>query len=96
MLALIPILAPSLLPAISLIYLFGNQGFLKGLLFGGSIYGAVGIVVAQVFYCLPACADHRVAALSIADARLYEAATRSARRSPAFSSPSPCLAPSTA
>jgi iron(III) transport system permease protein len=29
-LALIPILAPSLLPAISLIYLFGNQGFLKG------------------------------------------------------------------
>ncbi|MCX7233500.1 MAG: putative 2-aminoethylphosphonate ABC transporter permease subunit, partial [Burkholderiales bacterium] len=28
-LALIPILAPSLLPAISLIYLFGNQGFLK-------------------------------------------------------------------
>ena len=34
-LALIPILAPSLLPAISLIYLFGNQGFLKGLLLGG-------------------------------------------------------------
>ena len=28
-LALIPILAPSLLPAISLIYLFGNQGFVK-------------------------------------------------------------------
>ena len=29
--ALIPILAPSLLPAISLVYLFGNQGILKGL-----------------------------------------------------------------
>ncbi len=32
--ALIPILAPSLLPAISLVYLFGNQGMIKELLFG--------------------------------------------------------------
>jgi iron(III) transport system permease protein len=73
-LALIPILAPSLLPAISLIYLFGNQGFLKVLLFGGSIYGAGGIVVAQVFYCFPHALMILVAALSMADARLYEAA----------------------
>ena len=47
-LALIPILAPSLLPAISFIYLFGNQGFLKGLMFGGTIYGPVGIVISQI------------------------------------------------
>ncbi len=73
-LALIPILAPSLLPAISLIYLFGNQGFLKGLLFGGSIYGAGGIIVSQVFYCFPVALMILVAALSMADARLYEAA----------------------
>ncbi|MBL8704701.1 MAG: putative 2-aminoethylphosphonate ABC transporter permease subunit [Rhodospirillales bacterium] len=73
-LALIPILAPSLLPAISLIYLFGNQGFLKELLLGGSIYGAGGIVIAQVFYCLPHALMILVAALSMADARLYEAA----------------------
>ena len=73
-LALIPILAPSLLPAISLIYLFGNQGFLKDLLFGGSIYGAGGIVVSQVFYCLPHALIILVASLSMADARLYEAA----------------------
>ncbi len=73
-LALIPILAPSLLPAISLIYLFGNQGVLKELLFGGSIYGAGGIVVSQVFYCLPHAMIILVAALSGADARLYEAA----------------------
>ena len=73
-LALIPILAPSLLPAISLIYLFGNQGFMKGLLFGGSIYGAGGIIVAQVFYCFPHALMILVAALSMADARLYEAA----------------------
>ncbi len=73
-LALIPILAPSLLPAISLIYLFGNQGFLKGLMFGGQIYGAGGIIVAQVFYCFPHALMILVAALSMADARLYEAA----------------------
>ena len=30
--ALLPLFAPSLLSAISLIYLFGNQGLLKGLL----------------------------------------------------------------
>jgi len=73
-LALIPILAPSLLPAISFIYLFGNQGFLKALLFGGSIYGAGGIVLSQVFYCFPHALMILVAALAMADARLYEAA----------------------
>jgi iron(III) transport system permease protein len=73
-LALIPILAPSLLPAISLVYLFGNQGFLKELMFGGSIYGAGGIIVAQVFYCFPHALMILVAALSMADGRLYEAA----------------------
>jgi iron(III) transport system permease protein len=73
-LALIPILAPSLLPAISLIYLFGNQGVLKAFLFGGSIYGPGGIIVSQVFYCLPHAMIILVAALSMADARLYEAA----------------------
>ena len=39
-----PILAPSLLPALSLIYLFGNQGLLKGWLFGQPVYGPVGII----------------------------------------------------
>ena len=73
-LALIPILAPSLLPAISLIYLFGNQGFLKDWLFGASIYGPIGIVVSQVFYCFPHALMILIAALSMADSRLYEAA----------------------
>ena len=73
-LALIPILAPSLLPAISLIYLFGNQGVLKDWLFGVSVYGPFGIVVSQVFYCFPHALMIMVAALSMADARLYEAA----------------------
>jgi iron(III) transport system permease protein len=73
-LALIPILAPSLLPAISLVYLFGNQGFLKDWLFGMPIYGPLGIVIAQVFYCFPHALMILVVALSMADARHYEAA----------------------
>jgi len=72
--AMLPLFAPSLLSAISLIYLFGNQGLLKGLLFGGSIYGANGIIVAQVFYCFPHALIIAVTALALADARLYEVA----------------------
>jgi len=73
-LALIPILAPSLLPAISFIYLFGNQGIAKGILGGYSIYGPIGIVMAQVFYCFPHAVMIMITALAIADQRLYEAA----------------------
>ncbi|MBM3648469.1 MAG: putative 2-aminoethylphosphonate ABC transporter permease subunit [Alphaproteobacteria bacterium] len=71
--SLIPIFAPSLLPGLALIYLFGNQGFFKGLL-GGPIYGFDGIVIAQIFYCFPHATLILVTALSTADARLYEAA----------------------
>jgi iron(III) transport system permease protein len=71
--SLIPIFAPSLLPGLALVYLFGNQGFFKGLI-GGSIYGFDGIVIAQVFYCLPHAIMILVTALATADARLYEAA----------------------
>jgi len=73
--ALVPILAPSLLPSISLVYLFGNQGMLKELLFGHSIYGPIGIVIASVFFTFPHALMILVTALSLADARLYEAAT---------------------
>ena len=73
-LALLPVFAPSLLPALSFIYIFGNQGFLKEMLFGASIYGPIGIVMAEVFYCLPHATMILVAALSLADGRLYEAA----------------------
>lgn len=73
-LALIPILAPSLLPAISLIYLFGNQGLLNHWLMGASIYGPIGIVISQVFYCFPHALMILVVALAMADARHYEAA----------------------
>ncbi len=72
--ATIPILAPSLLPAISLVYLFGNQGLIKGVLMGESIYGPIGIMIGMVFYIFPHVLMIMVTALSMTDARLYEAA----------------------
>lgn len=70
----LPILAPSLLPAISFIYLFGNQGIWKTWLMGESIYGPIGIVLGLVFWCFPHAVLIMSTGLSNADARLYEAA----------------------
>lgn len=72
--ALLPLLAPSLLPAIALTYMFGNQGFLKGWLGGEPVYGLIGIVMAQVFYCFPHAVLILVTALALSDARMYEVA----------------------
>jgi len=71
--ALTPLLAPSLLAAISFIYWFGNQGVLKGIFFT-SIYGASGIIVSELFAVFPHALMILVTALSLADQRLYEAA----------------------
>lgn len=81
LIAMAPILVPSLLPGIALVYLFGNQGFLKELLFGASIYGPIGIVIGSVFFTFPHAFLIISTALAISDARLYEAAT-SLRASP--------------
>jgi iron(III) transport system permease protein len=43
-------------------------------MFGVSIYGPFGIVMSQVFYCFPHALMILLAALSLADSRLYEAA----------------------
>jgi iron(III) transport system permease protein len=72
--ALVPILVPSLLPGLALVYLFGNQGLIKGVLLGRSIYGPIGIVMAEVFTTFPHALLIILAALALADARLYEAA----------------------
>ena len=72
--ALFPLLAPSLLPAISFVYLFGKQGVISWLLGGYSIYGPIGIVMGEVFYTFPHAMMILVVALSTADARIYEAA----------------------
>jgi iron(III) transport system permease protein len=74
---LLPLLAPSLLSAISLIYWFGNQGVLKGAMQAlgiNQIYGAPGIVLAECFAVLPHALMILVTALNAADGRLYEAA----------------------
>ncbi|MGP4673930.1 putative 2-aminoethylphosphonate ABC transporter permease subunit [Agrobacterium salinitolerans] len=70
----IPILVPSLLPGIALVYLFGNQGVFKDWLLGYSIYGPIGIVIGSIFFTLPHAFMIISTALSIADARHYEAA----------------------
>lgn len=74
---LVPLLAPSLLSAISLIYWFGNQGVLKDWMHAvgiSEIYGAPGIILAECFAVLPHALMILVTALSLSDARLYEAA----------------------
>lgn len=81
--AISPLLTPSMLPAISLVYLFGNQGVIKDWLMGQSIYGPIGLVAGLVYYCFPHALMILVTALTLADQRLYEAAealgTRPAR-----------------
>jgi iron(III) transport system permease protein len=75
--AMIPILAPSLLAAISFIYLFGNQGafkFMLGWVGLNTIYGMPGMVMAMTFASFPHAAMILMAALALSDARLYEAA----------------------
>ena len=66
--ALIPILAPSMLAAISFIYLFGNQGALKFVLgwFGlTTIYGLPGMVLAMTFSAFPHAVMILLAALAL-------------------------------
>lgn len=72
--AMVPILVPSLLPGIALIYLFGNQGLLKDLLMGVPIYGPLGIVIGSVFFAFPHAMIIISTALAISDQRHYEAA----------------------
>ena len=72
--AVMPILVPSLLPGIALVYLFGRQGMIRELLMGEEIYGPIGIVIGSVFFTFPHAMIIITTALAISDARLYEAA----------------------
>lgn len=72
--ALVPLLAPSLLMAISLIYLFGAQGLLKSWLMGGTAYGPFGIIAGSVLWTFPHALMILCTTLASGDARLYEAA----------------------
>ncbi|UVL56595.1 putative 2-aminoethylphosphonate ABC transporter permease subunit [Pseudomonas sp. B21-035] len=72
--SLLPLLAPSMLPAIALVYLFGNQGLLRELL-SDNIYGFWGIVLGEAIYTFPHALMILLSALSLADARLFDAAS---------------------
>ncbi|WP_193853032.1 putative 2-aminoethylphosphonate ABC transporter permease subunit [Orrella marina] len=74
LLALMPLLAPSLLPGISLVYLFGNQGLFRPWMGDASIYGFWGIVIGEAFYTFPHALMVLTTSLMLADARLYDAA----------------------
>ena len=73
--AMLPIFAPSLVQGLAFVYLFGNNGMVTrwtGVNVG--IYGAKGIVLAEVFYSFPHAMLILIAGLSASDARLYDAA----------------------
>jgi len=72
--AMVPLLSPSLLKAIALVYWFGKQGVLNEWMFGESIYGPIGIVMASVFWTFPHAVLMIGTALALTDIRLYEAA----------------------
>ncbi len=73
--AMLPLFAPSLVQALAFIYVFGNNGIVTRTTgWNIGIYGAKGIVMAEVFSCFPHALLILVAALSATDARLYDAA----------------------
>ena len=74
LIALTPILSPSMLAAISFVQWFGNQGALKSWLFGNSVYGPIGIIVSAVYAIFPHALMIVLTSLLLADGRLYEAA----------------------
>ncbi len=74
LLSLLPLYIPPLAHAIGLIYLFGNQGLITGAGWNIQLYGPTGIIIGEFFYCFPQAVIILTAALSLTDARLYEAA----------------------
>jgi iron(III) transport system permease protein len=80
-LAMAPLFAPTMMHGIGLIYLFGRQGMVTNGFFGVlpgvdiHLYGAMGIIIAEVVYVFPQIVLLLMVSLSVADYRLYEAAT---------------------
>jgi len=73
---MMPLIAPSIMQALALIYLFGRNGLITAHLFETewNIYGPVGIIVSEVLYCLPHSFVILFTTLSAVDIRLDEAA----------------------
>ena len=72
--SMLPLLAPTMLLGICLIYIFGKQGLLTRVGFRIDLYGANGIIIAESIYCFPVALLILGVAFSAADNRLYEAA----------------------
>lgn len=71
--AMIPLFAPTMMHGMGLVYLFGNKGVITGLGVDINLYGAVGIILAQIIYIFPQIFLILDIALSSTDYRLYEA-----------------------
>ena len=73
---MMPLIAPSIMQALALIYLFGRNGLITAHLLetDWNIYGATGIIVSEVLYCLPHSFVILFTTLSAVDIRLDEAA----------------------
>ena len=72
-----PLMAPSVVQALALISLFGNNGLFTNWLEikkYGYIYGAPGIIISEAFYSLPYTLIILITTLSAVDTRLNEAA----------------------
>lgn len=74
MAALLPMFVPSFFPAMGLIYLFGEQGIIRELLGGHSLYGPIGVVMGSVIYTLPFAAILLIGSMRGLDQNLYYAA----------------------
>jgi iron(III) transport system permease protein len=78
--AMMPLFAPTLLNGIALVYLFGRKGLITRGFFGAlpgidiHLYGPVGIIISEVLFTFPQAVLILSIALTMTDARLYEAA----------------------
>src|SRR6202011_315786 len=70
----LPLIAPSLVQGLGLIFLLGRNGLVSRTFGEVDIYGLPGLVIANGLYALPQAALIIAAALRGADARVYEAA----------------------
>ena len=81
--AMLPLYAPTMLYGLSLVFIFGNKGFVTTGFFGHlpwlawdiGLYGPVGIILAEIVFTFPSAYMILMVTLLNTDARLYEAAT---------------------
>lgn len=70
-----PLLIPSLLPALALVYLFGRHGLITPALGGWTVYGPQGVLIADAIAVFPHALIILRTSLAAADGRLYEQAS---------------------